>query len=489
MESDEIIDRLIRQSQEGLELLPGISSFDRTMRKLEQKKKKQRRIIAAYLFTCLILLTGVGILFYPFSSRDEKRPAARTYVLEPKQLVSGQTSGIVIPPPSSLVTKSLTPPSVSASTPYYTRTLPLSRPEQPNVNGDKKHDVVLPPSRLPLSLSRQMTSAIKESTLLPAGILTEQSEGTPAFSEPVQQLTENMEEQQINVSSQGTKEQTALVNMEIKPFATTTIDSAGILKSEMAVLSVIPVSIPKKEETIKDLQFVAGINFTPQASTLALSRKPATERDMSMFADNYMAQRKQTNDMAFDYSAGIKMGLISGHKWEFLFGAGYQKYGYQERPVSSPGITTSVSSVNPPGYIPNALVVQLVTASAPSPVYQNTFHYFNVSLECNRMIPTRLVMVKIGLSMLENYLVKATSVFVQGPYDYEYAVNYHGSPLNRWIFVPEFNLGVVKDLTNHFQIQFCSKAFYGINSMFDHTYFLSQRCYGIGLEGTLLYKF
>ncbi len=472
MKSDEIIDSLIRQSQEGVEIQPGISSFDRTMQKLEQEKKKKRRLVFFYLFAGLFVVSGILVLLHSHSSKEENNSVQILSDFKNLPEVKTNTpkiSGQVIP--SSTTTSSASLPETKHDAPPASYSV-VSHHSLPVVS-DKATNQKPPvaPSSSPVGSSQTIETTTP--------MVSSETHPSPVKEQQLTSLTSDLK-----------TESTSLVKQEAAPVINLIHDTAKTVSSTATASASVPVS-PEKEKPRKIIQYVAGICFTPQLTSFALKSKPSSDPNQNAFSDNYISARNNSKASVINYGTGIKAGLLYNYQWEFLLGAGYLQYNYQERPVEAPGNTTSVTYVNTGGggVNPNFTVVQVISNTASSPLYQNKFKYLNLSLEGNRLIPTRYVQLKMGLALQSNYLVDATTVFVRNPYEYGYAQNYRGTPLNRWVFVPELNLGVAKDFGTHFQVQLCSKTFYGISSIFDHSYFLGQHSYGIGLEGSLLYKF
>jgi hypothetical protein len=472
MKSDEIIDSLIRQSQEGLEIQPGISSFDRTMQKLEQEKKKKRRFVAFYLFAGLLVVSGILALLNTHSSKKENNTAPATSEFKNLPEVKANASNTSGPDISTSTIISSAPPPITQQNITPTSHSTASHHSSPVVSGKANNPI---PAVSSSSSPSHSILVIEPTTPLASS----EAHQSPAKEEELPFLTPDPK-----------TEPASPVKQEVLPVSNIIYDSVKTISALASIPASVPVS-PEKEKLRKAIQYVAAICFTPQVTSFALNSKSSSDPNQNAFADNYIAARNNSKANVINFGAGIKGGLIYNYQWEFLLEAGYLEYSYQERPIEISGNTTSVTYVNPGGggVNPNFTIVQVVSNTASSPLYQNTFKYMSLSLESNRLIPTRYVQLKAGLALQSNYLVDATTVFVQSPYEYGYAQNYHGAPLNRWVFVPELNLGVAKDFGTHFQVQLCSKTFYGISSIFDHSYFLGQHSYGIGLEGSLLYKF
>jgi hypothetical protein len=247
------------------------------------------------------------------------------------------------------------------------------------------------------------------------------------------------------------------------------------------------LSVPSGQEMKSGIWKVyAGVSFLPRLIRYDIQKTREADNKNS-FSDDYLNNRRNQNSLQMNYGGELNIGLLYKGKWELLLGCGYQRMEYQERPLN-PAIPVYTTVSGGGGVNPNFTVSTLVAGTQSAPI-KNTFEYLSTSLNCNRLMNLGKVRLKVGAGLRTDYLLRANVLLLNSPYYYEYAEKYRGAPLNKWAFAPQFNVGVIRDLSEHFQIQVCSTLFYSTSSMFEKNYLITQKSYGTGLECILLYKF
>jgi hypothetical protein len=442
MKSEDILENHIKNSQEDLEIQPRMSSFGKTMEKLEREKRKRRGMYLS-LFSGLLLL---GII--------------AAYTLRPSHAEDVRAS-VVVP---------TTTPMKAEQKPEN----PTSHREAEKGKADQsvvKSTLVTPASpSTPPSVQTQIISS---------GITHSNQSNAPKEEKVSVPLPEEKVEWRPKIIR--AKDEENLVSMPVIASPLLAVNTSDSLDMNIRT----GILMPDKAVEKGTWSYCAGISFQPELTRYDIQKQPGADQQNS-FSDDYLNNKKVQNVFHVNYGGELKLGLSYKGKWEFLLGCGYQRTEYEERPLN-PSIPV-YSTVSGGGVTPNLSFYTLMPGPVSAPI-KNTFEYLSTSLSCNRLMNVGLYRLKVGAGLRSDYLLRANVLLLNSPYYYTYAEKYHGSELNKWVFTPQFNLGVMRDLSDRFQVQVCSTLFYSANSMFNNNYLITQKSYGTGLECILLYKF
>lgn len=450
MEDLENIDKHLKQSLEEYSVQPRITSFDAVLKKLEKRKK--RRFLIWFLFPGIAVLGGV-LLLASFNLFNKNNYSQQTGITSKSKLVPLKTKASY--PKSTLPDKTNTS---SVSQPIRPRapkkeTTPIS-----SINKTKKQKRE-PTVLLPMNTKNETDSVMRSASEVsqnPAPLLI--ADTLPEL------LPERLEPMQLSLIADVS-------------------DLDPILSEPEFVLDVANDSVisikPKRK-----MKFLLGLDYTPQGSSYHYAKNKGYDDDGALaFPELYRKNKKSQASFDYNHSFGIKAGLLIKEKWELLFGFGYQRYAYKERPyqLGGTGNTQSLGSGN-------AGTSTLSNANTVTDSHENKFNYFYYSCDASTYFKTkRFMKVKAGAGLQINQLHTVNTIFVAEPNKYSVA-NKEYAPASKWMCHVNVTMGFIQDLGDRAQFHLCPGFFYSPNSMFNNAYVIKQKAYGFNLECLLLFK-
>lgn len=462
MNTDFNIDDYLQKSMNSHEVQPGISSFDAVMKKLEKKRK--RRFFMIFFFDVLGIALGAFFIFN-YSSKDLITHNSRKHRNEDlipdvkkefaaKENLANKTSKFK---KKSSFQKNANPKKEKGSSSSNN----LKEPEINNYQISKTKS----PIKNDISLQAVQTS---DSEIKPIHI------DSPHLDSVIRKEVGVIPSEQNALSDLIKDSINALLPAPVT--VTLPLNSAQL-----------PDSVPKNKTRHK---FMLGLNVNPQLSSYQFSEN----KDRSAvydankgepFSALYLENRKKQNSFKFNYAFGIKFGLSIKDKWELWFAGGLQRYTYTEKLYA---LATGLSNtlVGPSGIGYNSAVPQ----SAYEKGYKNFYRYVSYGLELNRIIkPNPFLRLKWGLGLKANQLIGARYIFVNAPDVYYLGYYSDKKNLSQWVYTINLNTGIIKDFSKLMQLRLCPGIFYSPSSMYNKTYVVKQRSYGMELECLLIYKF
>lgn len=453
MESHEHMDKHLKQSLDDFSVQPKISSFDEILRKLEQKKKRR---VFWFLLPGLLFLAVLVVLLRPGNEESISEKTGNSNI---------STGALPVRVPS-YAGRSRTVPGTSLLRNKNTRNIEKQEMEtasNPYKNESPSHTGKTLDNDHTKGNTAPVTSSIVSADSVLSGItvMVNKVDSLPAFFtdylQPIQMLL---------------------------PIT----DTSGVL---LALQPAGPdPDSPEKGPAKKHVKFILGLHADPQFTSLHLMENRHRSQEYNefsgkMLSDFYLENRKDQNSFKFNYAWGAKGGLIIRERWEIMAGFGFQRFKYEEKipELSSSGLVTY--SGNSPTGISTAGNNKTDSRYASG---INAFKYFDCSLEAARYFNlNRFVKMKCGAGIHANILRYANTLVVDGVDQYGY---YYGrsKPFARSAYVVHVKTGFINDLGKKAQIQFCPLFFYSLSSMFDKTYIIKQRPFGLSLECLLLFR-
>ncbi|HYC29188.1 MAG TPA: hypothetical protein VEB42_10235, partial [Chitinophagaceae bacterium] len=251
--------------------------------------------------------------------------------------------------------------------------------------------------------------------------------------------------------------------------------------------------LPKKKE--KSIRFIIGPQFSPQYSSLLLranpGRNPVYDNDATgNFAERYLNTRESQNRFSFNFSAGLKAGLIVRDRWEILGGAAFQRLNYREEvepPAPGGGTMVPVPTVFP--HSGGSFGIQSFNKQNSDPGWEgiNVFNYVSLSAEVSRIFRIRMLTMKAGGGISYNYLMSCRVISAMSPDSYA-AESRVSSQTRKSTVIPFLKAGIVEDLGSRASIHLSPYVFYSLHSTFNDDYAITQNPYGAGLEIMLLFR-
>jgi hypothetical protein len=457
MENKEHIESFIKQSLDNLEVQPGISSFEISMKKLEaaQKEKRKKRFFIWFFAGIAVLGVSSLVLF---------TPAVKTN--------NTIASGVLHSDIQKLV------PSEA----------PVSRDEislgkVPTKESQSIAEVNINNTAVSVSPKKKMGSGKAEK----AGIQP------TAASTPVL-LATNRESVIVGIptNNEVSRSEPVWISLPLNKAISfpVTVQNDSALKDAGLLPELISPkdSLPAKKQ--KNYVWYAGAGIDPQLTTYTIqSNKNRDAKYASVFTDIYSTNRQNELRKVWNYNASLKFGFAYKRKWMLQAAIAYQYYQYYETVYT---VDTIVSPGPPPvivtSVVPNSNGGSVMSFSSGSNLVKNEFRHMQVSVEGSRVFNFKSFGIRTGAGFSTSYLVAANTLVVDENHAYTYRHRYNGAPLNKWMFGSSAHIGVVKNIGNRVQLQAGPNAFYNLSSMFGKKYLIAQRPYGVGFDLNLLIR-
>lgn len=454
MEENEHIYKHIKDSLENYVLQPKVTSFDEILRRVEEKRKRR---FLFFLFPGLILI--VAGLFFLFGSET---PSREISVMENQSAFSKYPEEKAA---DKLVVdggeKERKPVNKQASG-NASSALPGREPAVV-----KQDALPAPKKRVTINQSMESVDTGNQDALNAAAAPSELSGAFP----------ESDSHMQADILS-------------IKPVLLPAYGRVSDLVMDSLKISELPEEKRESSEKDKLFRYFAGIDFQPQATAFHFLENSQRNSNFDNNAGEpysavYLRHRKKENAVNFNYSYGLKLGLVWRDRYEVIIGAGFQRFKGVETYVPVPvAYVNSVVNNNLPNFYPSGLM-----SGQDNSEFVNMFRYRYYSLELGRYLnKSYFTRVKIAAGIQVNHITKSTNVYhVSHGHSHYESMNYY-SVYNRFNYAVNLKIGFVQDLSRRLQIQFCPTVFYSINSMFARDYILKQKNLGAGLQALLLFK-
>jgi hypothetical protein len=463
------IDHHIKETQDHLEVIPSLLAFERTMQKLEAEKSRRRRFALWFSLGVMLLLGAGGAVYYVAAPAKPAPILAETTKQNPPAQQPAEAN-------SNKTVNAENIQSKTSGTNSNNTAAPIT-PAQSTIPVTPHNTHAQSPIPVIPNKSVSSTAVVVASSPASAHIGTVTVHRTP---DPVIAEKAEVTEDAVLLPILASLPSTCFFLPFNYPDTLVTCCTSPPLAD--------PGMQPAVNKTASVIRFAGGLTFNPQFCKYAYTQNPYANPG-SNFADAYYAAKSWSALYTQNYAAQLRFGATVNGKWEILSGLGYEQLTYTEQMLES---TTSTSStyIGPsgPGIQPSGIYVVSSTAVSKS-IVTNTFTYLTGNLQCNRLLETRMVTFKLGLGLRADYLLHANVYLLNAPDAYTYNENYRGPELSRWIVIPQAQVGVVKNIRPKLQLQLCADAFSSTTSLFTKDYLISQRSYGVGLEGTVLYFF
>lgn len=478
MDENEHIDAHLRASLIGFRVQPRGSSFDDVLYKI--RKKKRRRLLfwllpaGAGCLTGLILLMNSSIFHPPAAgySQQAGRPKEQDSrnVSAPSLLPAEQTNGPLL--------------SGNPEDPETQRKAPASRANSP-VAGSSLAKSSVPQRGESPNAPTPSGSEINPS-LSPEAVLLNPR---PAASLAAGQPTEDRDD---TPHREKTGAQEPLHTDILMPVTMQLPVPERLAEPRM---SLTEISGPFRPDTAspsapaRRIRVLGGLNFNPQLSSYHLSAAPQRnqvyeENTGTPFSERYLSDKRAHNRFSYNYSGGLKLGLVLDEKWEFMVGFGYQQY---KEPVQMRRLVDSSTVTNFLPLAPNYDNTSL--GSGKKGALRNTFRHLYYSAEAATYFTwNRFTRIKAGLGLQVNQVIRSDYYAVLAPNHYDYRIGHHAAPLSRLNYALNIRAGVIHDLSKRLQLQLSPSLFYTLNSMYRRDYIHAQRPYGLSLECLLLFR-
>ncbi len=491
MEENEHINKHLKNSLDGYNVSPRISSFDDIL--LKMKKKKRRRFLIFFFPGLIFWIGGTLVLTHYTGLTENIKQQTHASVSENKNTNNANTEH-----------NSFRGKNNSAPDPFAAPASPLPSGK---VVTQKVNPAILPGDTTnKLHLPRQDFAFVQTHSSLPEKPLTQKREQhlLPGSVTDTFPATENSQGKNTGLAkNEWQKEVSGSTDLVVLKVSDTL--NADFLEPHSIPLQydqsqpeilIIPLTEQKTALALKDTikkqkpcRWFAGIDFIPQAGAYQFSENKKSDATFDNtgggFSESYLAYKKEQNPIMFNYSFGLKMGMMVKENWEILLGFGFQKYKQKENtsrlPVYSSPATAS------PGIVPNQGFASNTLDSKDSPT--NLYRYLQYSLEAAHYFDMNsFTRIKVGVGFQVNRVVVSKSFVVTGPGMYSENYSLTGKPLNTLNYLMNVKIGFVQDLSSKIQFQLCPTLYYSLNSMFVSDYIIKQKNYGCGLQCLLLFK-
>ena len=481
MENQFDTDEQLRNALRDFEEIPDDGSFDAILEKMTRKKR--RRFFIIIFWTGLIALSGIALpLLFKFHDRESISAAHNTNAgaLTPAQHEAdtlpravGTVSGESIDrlpvssavktgfpetttperqagPAGSYHAQSDIPEVTSSSTVQHFPSKKLP------VQGDKQYGAA---AATDTGLYQEQTSVPASSSLSSAGSHSRFASDYAASAPPVYEVM-----------------YMKVIHIPLPEDSNRQDISASLCEVSYPARFIAP-------EKKHSYSFYLGAQASPQLNGFAFSKNPnrdghynTTEID---FSDFYLHTKRQQRNFNFSLPFGVKAGVQINGKYEILAGFGMQSFREKEKLYAlSP--TTITPTVNP-----STAYHSGADLSIP---HTNNFRYLYYSLEANRLFQTGKAMgFKLGLGLYGNRSVKSGYVYVNSANNY--GSTFTGPEnLSSWLLTAKVKAGVIFNANRRLQLHISPGVFYSPTSVFNKTYVIRQKPYGVDIECLLLFR-
>ena len=273
-------------------------------------------------------------------------------------------------------------------------------------------------------------------------------------------------------------------------------------KEEELLNSANSIKITEKELLILKsakfhTQFYAGLSYQPTFYSynyeVNTGNNQLPKYYPANFSDEYVQNLKDTKKYNMTGVPGIKMGITFRKKFELGATVGFYKHSSEEK-IKIPTFDTNTvisNSITPFQQPPLGGSPNPITGSAKvnldNNTYKNEYKQIYISFDASAILKTRGFKFKPGISFVINQIQKGSFVFVDNA-GYQYLSN-DKKQFNKSVYGLSFKAGLNRTLARNLELQISPVYNLSLSSIFKHNYFITQKLYGFGIEGVLIYKF
>jgi hypothetical protein len=469
MEDNEDINKHLKNSLNEFSVQPRMTSFDEVIKKLERKRKK--RFLLLFFSGTLLLTLGAGLLY----SVDKNASTIAHNTTNEKTI--SETSNSTSPKSNSKIEESLAIKNPENS----------SKPTFEKITSEKKITETKKSEQKNQRAAKQKTKSIQIPKSVTPKLPHSSSPADAADHDTKPSTSEGI------VLETHNKHETIFAD---KLFPKKLVLPISPLNKNILLdsLLIVELDLPKEDSAKKTrkVEFLFGLSYNPQFGTHHFLQNNESAFDQE-FSKAYLKNKKDQSAFKFNYSIGIKAGMLIKNKWELLAGFNYQRYRQEEKmkQLAASGSGPTVTSVG--NMLNSSSNFENVDGepAALGKIYVSTYRYLDYSLELNRLFDFRRTMkLKAGLGVHLQQLTfrkKSRMIISDAPDSYYYSSG-NNSSINSFLYSFEIKGGIIEELTKKMQIQFCPNFFYSPTSVFKKDYVIKQKNYGLGLEVLFLFK-
>ena len=472
------IEKFLKDSLKDYAVTPKLSSFDEIQAKLQQRA---RRRFFWMFFSGVMLVFGGWFLL---SGEKETVKVAQQRAIEKNQISKKLTAS---KPVASEAVAVLEGKANKNNLKEKTKI-----PNQDNSNYRSKQPLS-PGNQAQSHEPKQLSSAPSSSNEEPLN----GSDGNAQQNSAVQLAVDNAgdekslgeeikkdQEKNYTESDPGKNESSGSVVLNEDLVSADNLQPLSLLiplqeKSELNLNVQLTESVikPVEKPLRKGPSVVAGIFFNPQYGDFILQDNPngwdSPQRRKELL------DARETEKNWYNYSFGVKAGLVFNSRWQFLFGYGVQRYKYQE---ALPTIVFASPNFNNPST--NNTVVVFNNFDASSAGTSRDIRYTAYSLEvCRFGSLGKFMKVKVGADV--QYL---RANYISPGRTQQNSLRSGYFDVDRHFYGVSLKAGLVEDIGSRFQLQVTPNFFYGIGNMLNSAAAVKQNPYSVGVEAMLLFR-
>lgn len=502
MEKNYNIDDHLRHSLRDFSDQPAKSSFQAMMEKLEQKRKRRKALILLYsgigtlaavvLAICLVNVFATSKQINPtaeiktsVSKNEAKSPLTINETKELSEEVEKRKEifetkkpvGLSNLPVTTSVSNSENEKSQNKTT---VNTIKAKKPENNNITASMQN---APSVALTETLVLKQSENKPPTKMAIAENRTTQEESATAETNSGNQTSDNKTETESKINDEpvhqlssvayalpGSSLDTGLMPTPLNPLA---LDYApGLMRNN------------------KRFRFLLAINLNPQYSRYLLSenkRSGAVYKSGSgkSISESYLESKREMNTPKFTYAYGLKAGINIQDQWEVWLGLGFQKVRFNETlyQMAFTNTTTISGGVAPPFQS---------TSADPVGTVKISYRYSYYSLEIKRIAhisPFLKLNYGAGVWFERMSSVHVSSRSSSGTSGYFYDTSQEGlSSMASSGCRLDVKGGVIYDFGDRWQFRLNPGIFYSPTSVFNRSYVIKQKMYGLELEALLVFK-
>ena len=429
---DEHVSRLLKEH----EARPALSSFDAVLARLQKKRRKR----LLWIFFTGLGLSGSIFLAYYSVTAGKNISSEKTITVQYDRPTTGQPDVIALQ--KTIAETHAVNDQQASLKETLSKTGGEKNKAQSSVPGNARTSQIIPsPAALSATFEKQ-TAPVPGSEQLFNAI--------PEKNNPVNER-QNIQ----NASADGIVYLNAVTPVFIS--ASPEIDAY----KPLALRPLLNDSLNKKGK--RPYKLYLGISINPQIANYSVHKNPAFS---SSAYNAYLRSKKEQAKFRFTYGFGLRFGLVYKDKWEFLAGFGYQQYNYYEK--SPPFSTIGAIPLNTYPYNTNNPLIPGKDG------FKTTLNYSSYNLDAAKIITFKsLIKIKAGAGLQVNRL---------------FGTGFNTANASITVLTPHIKAGAIYDITKKLQLQLCPDLYYSAGSVLNKNNAVRQNSYGIGLEGSLLFK-
>lgn len=236
--------------------------------------------------------------------------------------------------------------------------------------------------------------------------------------------------------------------------------------------------------------FYVGVSYQPTLLNYKFGLNAGKAGFNPDLASAHVSKRQNNSEFLMHSVGGFKLGVILNKT--FVVGGTFGYYKTKDHEiVNTITVDSTTAAPTKSNFVPTGNSTTPATASLTvtneTQTYSNKFSYLYASVDLGWIISQTGYRFMPAVNLGYHRVTRASYVVLDNKgYTYlENATQY----LNHAMYSITLKAGFRKSIWNHFDFQLSPSYMFSASSLFNQDYFMSQKPYGFGLEGAIIYKF